>query len=249
MKAVGVVQTAVGVADVQGLLESALADPWATMGLFVDGPLHPGGKAATERLFERAGVEAGTRLLDVGCGGGEALTLARQRGADAVGLDTRPRTDDILQGAATRLPLQTDAFDVVVAECVLCLADEYPAALSETRRVLDSGGRLAFSDVVVEGRLPDVPETMAEMLCLTGNRDPETVLGEMEAVGFRLREVYSHREELLAMRDELAAKVDYEGLLGVLGETGQRALDGIQTLETELDEGRIDYVSVVADVE
>lgn len=233
----------------RGLLESALADPWGTMRLFVDGPLHPGGEEATERLFERAGVGAGTRLLDVGCGGGEALALARGRGADPVGVDTRARTDGVLRADATRLPLRTGAFDVVLAECVLCLADDYPTALAEARRVLAPGGRLAFSDVVVDGELPDVPETMARMLCLTGQRDRGTVLGGIEDAGFEPREVRGHREELLAMRDDLAATVDYEGLLGVLGETGQRALEGVEGLERALEDGRVDYVSVVADAE
>lgn len=231
----------------QGLLEAALADPWGTMRLFVDGPLHPGGEAATERLLDRASVDQGTRLLDVGCGGGEALALARERGAATVGVDTHPRTDGVLRAGATQLPLRAGTFDVVLAECVLCLADDYPAALAEARRVLAPGGRLGFSDLVVDGALPDVPETMARVLCLTGPRDRATVLGGIEDAGFELRAVRGHREELLAMRDELASKADYEGLLGVLGETGQRALDGLEELETALEEGRIDYVSVVAD--
>lgn len=233
----------------KGLLESALADPWGTIRPFVDGPLHPGGREATERLLDGAGVGGDTRLLDVGCGGGEAVALARERGASAVGVDVRPRTDGVLRAEATRLPLRTGAFDVVLAECVLCLAADYPAALAETRRVLGPDGRLAFSDVVVDGELSDVPETMAEALCLTGRRDRRTVLGGIEAAGFELREVRGHREELLAMRDDLASAVDYEGLLGVLGETGRRALDGLERLETALEEGRIDYVSVVADAE
>jgi len=62
-------------------LESAIADPWRTMNALVDGPLHPGGVEATGRLLDRAGAGDGTRLLDAGCGAGESLVAARERGA------------------------------------------------------------------------------------------------------------------------------------------------------------------------
>jgi len=231
---------------VANLLESAVADPWGTLNALFDGPLHPGGVGATERLLDRAGVEAGTRLLDVGCGGGESLAVARDRGATAVGLDSAARSGAAVVGDMRSLPVADRAVDVVLAECVLCLSGDYPDALAETRRVLRPGGRLAFSDVVVEGELPDVPPTMAEALCLTGGRDRETVLGSIEAAGFDVDRVETHREELLAMRDELAGTVDYEGLLGMLGAKGRRALDGIEELEAAAEDGRVDYVSVVA---
>lgn len=228
------------------LLESAVADPWGTMNAFLDGPMHPGGVAATERLLDRAAVDADTRLLDVGCGAGESLAVARDRGATAVGLDRTPRTGNAVVGDVTSLPVADDAVDVVLAECVLCLSEHYPEALAEARRVLRPGGRLAFSDVVVDGERPDVPPAMAEALCLTGDRDRETVLAEIEAAGFDIDGVAGHREDLLAMRDDLAGTVDYEGLLGVLGAKGQRALEGIEALEAAVEDGRIDYVSVVA---
>lgn len=228
------------------LLESAVADPWGTMTAFLDGPLHPGGVEATGRLLDRAVVGADTRLLDVGCGAGESLAVARDRGATAVGLDRTPRAGDVVQGDMTSLPVADDAVDVVLAECVLCLSEGYPRALAEARRVLRPGGRLAFSDVVVDGERPDIPPTMAEALCLTGNRDRATVLAEIEAAGFDIDGVEGHREDLLAMRNDLAGTVDYEGLLGVLGSKGQRALEAIETLEAAVEDGRIDYVSVVA---
>jgi len=229
------------------LLESAAADPWGTVNALVDGPLHPGGVEATERLLDRAGVDADTKLLDVGCGAGESLAAARERGATAVGLDETPRTDGAVAGNMTDLPVADDAVDVVLAECVLCLSADYPEALAEARRVLGPGGRLAFSDVVVDGEVPDVPAAMAEALCLAGHRDRSAVLENIEAAGFDVEAERGHREDLLAMRDELAGRVDYEGLLGLLGERGRRALAGIETLESAVESGRIDYVSVVAE--
>jgi SAM-dependent methyltransferase len=230
----------------QHLLESAVSDPWGTMQLFVDGPMHPGGTEATADLLDRAGVGAGTRLLDVGCGAGEALELTRARGGSAVGLDVEPRTGGIVRGDMSHLPFADGGFDVVLAECVLCLSSDYPTALAEAGRVLEPDGRLAFSDVVIDGETPDVPDAMAEAFCLSGHRNRESVFAAIEDAGFTVESSRTHREDLLAMRDELAATVDYEGLLGLLGSTGARALDGIDALETAVEDGRVDYVSLVA---
>jgi SAM-dependent methyltransferase len=42
------------------------------------------------QVLDRAGVGAGTRLLDLGCGGGEFARLAAERGADVTGIDVDP---------------------------------------------------------------------------------------------------------------------------------------------------------------
>ena len=230
-------------------IDAALSDPWGTMDSFVDGPLHPGGRAATEALLDRAGVGPNTRLVDVGCGAGHALERASNRGADAVGVDRDPDAGRTLRGDMERLPLADGSADVVLSECVLCLSDSLPGALAETRRVLRPDGRLALSDVVVDGPLPDLPDAVAEAFCLTGTRDRDSLLGAVENAGFAVEGTRDHREDLLAMRDELAGQVDYEGLLGLLGERGQRALDAIETLEAAVEDGTISYLSIVATAE
>jgi SAM-dependent methyltransferase len=229
-------------------VDAALADPWGTLRLAVGDPLHPGGYEATERLLDRADVTAGTRLLDVGCGAGGALELARDRGARAVGLDADPEADDtaVIRGNLTDLPVADGAADVVLAECVLCLSDDLDRSLAETNRVLADDGRLALSDVVVEGDLPDVPDELARGLCLTGQRDRAYLRDRVTAAGFAVDGVRDHRDDLLAMRDRATERIDYAGLLGALGDRGRRLRDGIDALETAIEDGRVGYVSLVA---
>jgi arsenite methyltransferase len=230
-------------------IELALENPWLVLDRVLDGPLHPGGTEATAELLDRADVTAGTRLLDVGCGAGGALESARERGASAVGLDRQPGdATRSVRGDMSTLPVQSGSLDVVLAECVLCLAPSLPAALAETERVLGEGGRLALSDVVVEGDPPDLPAPMAEALCLTGRPGRAGLAATLADAGFAVGEIRDHREELLAMREELQSKVDYGGLLGALGEPGQRALAGIEGLETAVEDGDVGYVSVISTV-
>jgi len=232
----------------QHLLSGALSNPWGTLRIVLDGPLHPGGTEATGDLLGRAEVGPGTRLLDVGCGAGEAVSLARDRGAHAVGLDPDPGdgVPDAIRGTSTRLPVRTGALDVVLAECALCLSENLPRALEEARRSLDAGGRLALSDVVVEGDLAGLPAPLAGPLCLAGDRRREHLLGSIEHAGFDVGDVRSHREDLLAMRDRVRERVDYERLLGAMGERGREMLDGIRELEAAVEDGRVGYVSLVA---
>lgn len=230
------------------LLDTAMANPWSTLRTVVGDPLHPGGEQATRALLDRAGVSSDTRLLDVGCGSGGSLALARERGANAVGVDHRPRGPGTVRGDLQFLPFRDASVDVVLAECVLCLTD-LDAALGECRRVVDSGGRLALSDVVVEGNLPDLPPAVTDALCLSGERSRAHLLDRTERAGFAVDHVADHHDDLLAMRDRATARVDYAGLLGMMGERGQRLLAGIDALERAVEDERISYVSVVARVD
>jgi SAM-dependent methyltransferase len=232
----------------KGLLDSALANPWGALRTVLDGPLHPGGREATEALLDRAGVTAGTRLVDVGCGAGEAVAAARARGADAVGVDRDPTGADVatLRGDLRRLPLRDGSVDVVLGECVYCLVEDRPRALREARRTLRPGGRLALSDVVVEGSLPPLPDPIVRALCVSHASSRAETIATVEAAGFAVDDVSDHREAVMAMRDDVASRVDYERLLPVLGERGRAVLDGIETLEAAVEEGRLSYVSLVA---
>lgn len=227
-------------------LDMAVANPWRTLQTILDGPLHPGGTDATEDLLERASVSRDTCLLDVGCGSGEALDIARQRGAFAVGLDRKPRGTTTLQGDFHNLPIRDSCIDVILSECVLGLSTDLSSSVDELRRVLRGGGRLALSDVVVEGDALDVPASIARMFCLDSPMDQTEVVRQLERTGFELDDLRNHRGDLLQMREQVASSIDYKRLLGTMGNRGRTLLDGIEEVEGVIETGLVRYISLVA---
>ena len=237
-------------------LEAALSNPWAALRELTDDPLHPGGVAATRDLMDRADVAAGTRLLDAGCGGGESLALAAERGARPVGLDRDPGLDEelavdtpVVRGDLGTFPVRDDSLDVVLAECTLCLSDDVAGTLAEARRVLDEGGRLALSDVVTDDEGQRLPPFVAGALCLTNekDRDRERLQARIEHAGFEIRGVRDHREDLLAMRDQVTEQVDLDGLLSLMGDRGDDLREQASELSGKVENGTIGYVSLVAE--
>ncbi len=127
--------------------------------------------------FDRLGVGAGTKVIDVGCGAGRHTFEAFRRGADVIGFDQSVSdlndVDEILQamkeqgeapasakgeavkGDALDLPYADATFDCVVASEILEHVPEDDRAISELVRVLKPGGALAIT----------VPRWLPERIC------------------------------------------------------------------------------------
>jgi SAM-dependent methyltransferase len=104
-------------------------------------------------LHHQLGVTDGDRLLDVACGSGLALELARLRGAVVAGIDASERlvrvardrnpSADIRVGDMGALPWADAAFDVVTS--FRGVWGTTPEVLGEIRRVLVPDGRVAIT--------------------------------------------------------------------------------------------------------
>lgn len=104
-------------------------------------------------LHHRLDVGAGDRLLDLACGSGLALELARLRGAAVAGIDAAPRLlavardrnpdADLRVGDINALPWADASFDVVTS--FRGIWGTTPTAVREAYRVLRPGGRLGLT--------------------------------------------------------------------------------------------------------
>jgi SAM-dependent methyltransferase len=144
-----------GTAQVQGELWGAKARDWAEV-------QEPGWRRVYEHVFGRLGIRPGMRVLDVGCGAGGAMEVARSLGAEVCGVDASPNLVEIARarlpdarvdvGEMENLAFDASAFDVVTGFNSYQFAGDVLQALGEARRVCKPGGRVA---VLFWGRKED----------------------------------------------------------------------------------------------
>ena len=131
-----------------------------------------GTSAITERLVELAGVEAGSRVLDVAAGYGEpALTAARRVGPDGsvVATDILPdmiaygreraaqaglENVEFVESAAASLDFPRGNFDAALSRWGIIFEPEAEAVAGRIRSFLKPGGRFAISSWGPPERVP-----------------------------------------------------------------------------------------------
>lgn len=147
----------------QGELWGARAQDWAGSG-------EPAWRDIFTAVLDQARIGRGTRHLDIGCGAGGALVLARQRGALVTGFDAsenlaaiaRERLPgaEILVGDMAALPFADESFDAVTGINAFQFADDPAIAFAEAARVARRGGTVTM---LVWGRR-DKCELMSEVM-------------------------------------------------------------------------------------
>jgi len=127
--------------------------------------------------YQRLGLRAGDRLLDLGCGAGRHAFEALRRGARVTAFDydeaelkdvaamasamhqagdvPEPGRSAVTRGDGTALPFPDGAFDRIIAAEVLEHISDDEAAVRELIRVLRPGGTIAVT----------VPTFLAERIC------------------------------------------------------------------------------------
>jgi arsenite methyltransferase len=129
--------------------------------------------AGTGNPFRLGPLQAGERVVDVGCGAGfDSMIAARMVGDEGrvVGVDMTPAmlararesaaatgstNLELREGYAEALPVEDAWSDVVISNGVLNLFPDKYAGLREMARVLRPGGRLQIGDILVEKPLSD----------------------------------------------------------------------------------------------
>ncbi len=106
-------------------------------------------------LLDAAGVQRGSRVLDVASGPGYAAAAAAGLGASVVGVDMAPAMVELARrlhptlefrvAQAEALPFEDDVFDAVVSNFLAPHLSRPERAVAELVRVLRGGGRLALT--------------------------------------------------------------------------------------------------------
>ncbi|NOU10717.1 MAG: arsenite methyltransferase [Nitrospira sp.] len=151
-----------------------------------------------------AQIAPGDTVLDLGSGGGIDVLLSAQRvgpTGKVYGLDM---TDEMLalarsnqakagvtnveflKGDIEHIPLPDNTVDLIISNCVINLSPDKDLVLAEAFRVLKPGGRLAVSDIVVRGEIPQAVRRNIELWagCVAGALEEKEYLAKLERAGF-----------------------------------------------------------------
>lgn len=226
--------------------------------------LHTFGLAATLRLAAAAGIAADDVVLDVGCGiGGPARTLATHFGCQVVAVDVaadycdtaaelnrRSGLDDLIEvrrGDATALPCENDEFTVAWTQHASMNIAAKARMYAEMRRVLVTGGRLAFFDVLAGRREPvHLPVPWADEESQSLLASPEETRQLVTEAGFAIRQWDDVTATAAEYVTALAHAPRLPGGLGmhlVVPDMSERAA----VLARNVSEGRVRFVQCVAD--
>ena len=150
-----------------------------------------------------ASLIPGQTVLDLGSGAGLDCILAAQKVGETgrvIGVDMTPEMIERAQanvkkvnlnniefrhGYLESLPVEDNTVDVIISNCVINLSPDKEKVFNEAFRVLAPGGRLAVSDIVTDGVLPDVikQSLSAWAGCVAGAVEAEDYIGMMKSVG------------------------------------------------------------------
>jgi arsenite methyltransferase len=151
-----------------------------------------------------AAVQPGETILDLGSGGGlDCFLAAHQAGASGyvIGVDMTPemvararasavhmgiKNVEFREGYLESLPVEDASVDVVISNCVINLSPDKPQVFREIFRVLKPKGRLAVSDTVTNGALPESIKKDMEAwgACVAGALDMQEYITGLAEAGF-----------------------------------------------------------------
>jgi ubiquinone/menaquinone biosynthesis C-methylase UbiE len=170
---------------------------------------------AAGAVIETAAIQPGERVLDLGCGTGNAALLAARHSDQVTGIDPATRLLDVararcdgeqkevtfLPGEAASLPVADASTDVIVSVFAVIFAPDPDAAAKEMSRVLAPGGRIVLSAWIPAGALFELTSAVFEAVLQAAGapaqepfawHDQDALVSLLEPHGFSV-EVIRHR--------------------------------------------------------
>lgn len=168
----------------------------------------PGGESAVSYgcgdPITLASLQPGQTVLDLGSGAGlDCFFAARKVGetGKVIGVDMTPEMIERARSSAQRLniqnvefrqgyledlPVHANTVDVIISNCVINLSPDKAKVFAEAFRVLKPGGKLAVSDIVTNGPLPEVVKKSLSAWagCVAGAVEAQEYVGMMKSIGF-----------------------------------------------------------------
>jgi len=151
-----------------------------------------------------ASLQPGQTVLDLGSGAGLDCFFAAKKVGETghvIGVDMTPemieratssaerlniQNVEFRQGYLENLPVESNTVDVIISNCVINLAPDKSKVFAESFRVLKPGGKLAVSDIVTEGPLPEeIKKSLSAWAgCVAGAVEAKEYIEMMKSVGF-----------------------------------------------------------------
>ncbi len=180
-----------------------------------------------------ASLKPGQTVLDLGSGAGLDCILAAQKVGETghvIGVDMTPEMIERAQANAKRvnlknvefrfgylenLPVDSNTVDVIISNCVINLSPDKEKVFNEAFRVLAPGGKLAVSDIVTAGPLPEaIKQSLSAWAgCVAGAVEAEDYIGMMKSVGFTdisITPVFFDKETVDAALADMGDAIDLQ---------------------------------------
>ncbi|MCP4141575.1 MAG: arsenite methyltransferase [Chloroflexi bacterium] len=182
-----------------------------------------------------AALTPGQSVLDLGSGGGIDCFLAGQQvgpEGHVIGVDMTPamlekaRANKAKVGADNvefrlgeieHLPVSDASIDVIISNCVINLSTDKPQVFREMYRAMRPGGKIAVSDMVTEGELPNgLKDSLSAWAgCVSGALDVEEYISGIKEAGFvdvEITPVYLDRDQVDDAVRQLGGEIQLDGL-------------------------------------
>jgi ubiquinone/menaquinone biosynthesis C-methylase UbiE len=226
---------------------------------------HIGGRAATEHLVARLGLEPHHHVLDVGCGiGGATRYIAAEIGCRVTGVDLTPEYIEIARDLSARtgladriaymaasalsMPFPDESFDAAVTLHVAMNIRERERLYREVARVLKPGALFGLYDIMKgneEGLRFPLP--WAETAATSHLTTPDETASLLQGAGFTVEQTEDRRAFGVAfLRERLNAPPGGPNALGLHLVMGASARPKLENVIENIEADRIAPVLMIA---